>query len=562
MTAYTFNQLFDFTRTTSATFVGSNGLIQTTPASVNLLTYTQEFDNAAWTKATTTVTANATTAPDNTSTADKIIASASAGYKGVFRTVAAVTGNFALSVYAKAAEYTKCYISDSSTGTYRAAFDLTGSGSVSGTGGGNFVSASITSVGNGWYRCVIITNFAGTGQTPTISGYPNSGATLDSVGVQFTGDGTSGIFLWGAQAELNTVATTYARNNGGVYPARFDYDPVTLAPKGILIEEQRTNLFPYSEDFANAIWVKGGVTVSADATTSPDGTVDADKIVEDTSTGNHNVYNGGGGAAGAHTMSVFAKPAGRNWLVVRIEGFDAYFNLATGTIGTVGPGLIAAITPAANGYYRCAITKTLAGATACTYRLATGDNVSSYTGDGTSGIFLWGAQLELGAFPTSYIPTVASQVTRTADVCSITAPMFAPWYNQTEGTFVAQFSGPSGGYALNTNDGTNNNATGLVYVAASTVRGITVAAGTGRFVDMTAGATPIVNKTAYGYKANDLAGSTNGGAVVTNATAVIPTLTQMFVGTFSNFSFLNGHIRSVKYFPFRASNNQLQALTL
>ena len=58
MTTYTFQSLFDFTRTTSGTFVGSNGLIQTTPASVNLLTFTQDFDNAAWTKTAATVTAN------------------------------------------------------------------------------------------------------------------------------------------------------------------------------------------------------------------------------------------------------------------------------------------------------------------------------------------------------------------------------------------------------------------------------------------------------------------------------------------------------------------------
>jgi hypothetical protein len=76
LVSQTFDQLLDFTRTTSGTFVGSNGLVQTTPASVNLFTQTQQFDNAAWTKNATTATANTTVAPDGTSTADTLTATA------------------------------------------------------------------------------------------------------------------------------------------------------------------------------------------------------------------------------------------------------------------------------------------------------------------------------------------------------------------------------------------------------------------------------------------------------------------------------------------------------
>jgi hypothetical protein len=192
---------------------------------------------------------------------------------------------------------------------------------------------------------------------------------------------------------------------------------------------------------------------------------------------------------------------------------------------------------------------------------AVADNNSFYAGvTAAEALYLWGAQLEAGAFATSYIPTVASQVTRNADVASMTGTNFSSWYNQTEGTFVAKYSG-QGGYALNAKDGTSNNANGIVYLNSTTIRGITVAATVGRFVDMAGGATPVVNTTAYGYKENDLAGSTNGGAVVTNTTAVMPILTQMFIGAFSSFSYLNGHVRSISYYNTRLPNTTLRALS-
>jgi len=560
MTNYTFQSLFDFTRTTSGTFVGSNGLIQTTPASVNLLTFTQEFDNAIWTKSAVTATANTTAAPDGTSTADTITEDTSTGTHIVrFQPFTVTSGiTYTAAVYVKANGRNRVrLINFDNVSAIVSIFNLSTGTVVSGTG-------SILSVGNGWYRITQTFTGAATGATNFAYQISLDDGTTNS----YTGNGTSGIFLWGAQLELGSTATTYTRNNGGVFPARFDYDPATLAPKGILIEEQRTNTFTYSEDFTNAIWAKGGVTVSADAAASPDGTVDADKIVEDTSTGNHNVFNAGGGAAGVYTMSAFAKPAGRNWFIVRIEGVDAWFNLANGTIGSVGAGLTAAITPAANGYYRCAITKTLAGATACTYRLSTGDGISSYTGDGVSGVFLWGAQLEAGAFATSYIPTVASQVTRAADQCTIVAPMFAPWYNQSEGTFVVAFDMAGGSASVANNRITlsaRESATSShnIYNGSGQVTGWTVLSGVDQaYLTTGAVAANTVTNIAYAYKANDFAASRNGGTVATDTSGTLPTPTVLGIGSNSaNALFLSGHIRSAQYYPFRASDTQLQALS-
>jgi hypothetical protein len=701
MTAYTFNQLFDFTRTTSATFVGSNGLIQTTPASVNLLTYTQEFDNAVWTKTNTTVTANSLAAPDGTVTADTLTASAAAGAgQQTFQTITTIgTGNYVFSIYVKqgsgATDSNLFLVRNQTTGVNPALISFNyQTGVVTQTDG---YGATAVSAGNGWWRIVIpftltatvgdairfYTGSSGAVETPgeffyvwgaqvefvpdanlvlgselrgdgvvSTIGTPsplatyNSGtgaATLNRVdggnvsgvripvggagrtirvsvtiistsgtAVQVRGTSAAGTVLtsigstagtylvyvvsdtadiyltMGGNASTASITidsvkqitgvtgtpTTYTRNNGGVYPARFDYDPVTLAPKGILIEEQRTNLVTYSNTFSDASWIAlGAKNLVANSTVSPDGETNASTLTDNSAVAYQGIQKtvtiANDGATYVASIYVRKTTGGTS------ATFGINLQVSGGTILTTQPRLNTDTGVLINGtgtvqnagaYWRltCSITNNTTGNTTLSlavYPATAPHGVAIDSSAAIGSAIIYGAQLEAGAFPTSYIPTVASQVSRSADVCAITAPMFAPWYKQSEGTWVAQFSGPSGGYALNTNDGTNNNATGLVYVAASTVRGITVAAGTGRFVDMTAGATPIVNKTAYGYKANDLAGSTNGGAVVTNATAVIPTLTQMFVGTFSNFSFLNGHIRSIRYFPFRVSNNQLVALT-
>jgi hypothetical protein len=187
----------------------------------------------------------------------------------------------------------------------------------------------------------------------------------------------------------------------------------------------------------------------------------------------------------------------------------------------------------------------------------------SYTGDGTSGIFIYGAQLEAGAFPTSYIPTVASQVTRTADQTSIVAPNFAPWYNQSEGSFVVEWdtSGTSTS-VLSVDDNTNtnfirisrSNATGQLRLFTGGVQQVNI------FPANVAGWSGPV-KEAIAYKANDFAAVIGGGVLATLASGTVPVVFQMRLGTSGLPDPINGHIRSVRYFPVRLSNAQLQALT-
>jgi hypothetical protein len=561
MTAYTFSQLFDFTRTTAGTFVGSNGLIQNTPASVNLLTFTQEFDNAAWGKSEVTVAANATIAPDGTATADKLVESTANSLHTLIRNITTTAVPYTWSCYIKAGERTFAFLYHLESNAAVSINLLTGAtGTPSGTVAPT--ATTVTNAGNGWYRLTM---------TATATAASNSfrvytATSLTSSGV-YTGDGTSGIFLWGAQLEAGSAATEYTRNNGGLFPARFDYDPVTLAPRGILIEEQRTNLMLRSEEFDNASWTKLGATITANVAPSPDGTLGADALVEDTSTGAHVVFQPISFVSGTtYTATVFAKAGTRTRLnIVCVTGaiFNGDFDLTNGTIIGTYSGT-SSITPAGDGWYRCQMTAT-AGATASgnvQFRLISSGTTTSYTGDGTSRLFLWGAQTEAGAFATSYIPTVASQVTRSADICNLTAPMFTPWYNTNEGTFVVEADTSFVG----------NFPVVVGYSAASTASFLYVTSG-GKIgtwngttaLDAVAGATTTNNavfKAANAYAASSRNVSMNGAAVASDANA-IGSASFIALGKpgLNTSQMLNGHIRRITYYPFRASNNQLQQVT-
>jgi hypothetical protein len=201
---------------------------------------------------------------------------------------------------------------------------------------------------------------------------------------------------------------------------------------------------------------------------------------------------------------------------------------------------------------------------ATTWRTVIGTKVENGSNDPDciGNVDIWGAQLEAGAFPTSYIPTVASQVTRSADICNITAPMFTPWYNTNEGTFVVEADTSFVG----------NFPVVVGYSAASTASFLYVTSG-GKIgtwngtnaLDAVAGATTTNNavfKAANAYAASSRNISMNGAAVASDANAVgSASFIALGKPGLNTSQMLNGHIRSVRYYPFRASNNQLQQVT-
>ena len=365
---------------------------------------------------------------------------------------------------------------------------------------------------------------------------------------------------------------------------RFDYNPSTLAAQGLLIEESRANLLSYSEDFGNAAWTKIGSTISTDTTTAPTGTVVADSLIEDTSTGNHRTFRTVSGTTNtnSYTLSVFAKANTRTRIYMAIvEGAtfsrqgSANFDLSAGNVISFSTGIngatggFASITAIGNGWYRCTYTVTLGGTDTAILTdfelIDTGTN-RSYTGNGTSGLFLWGAQLEAGAFPTSYIPTTTVAVTRSADVASVNT--LTPWWNSSEGTFYVEGSCGSltnSPVFVMPHDGTSNN-----YLNAP----LLTTAGLGRLGGVVSGAAwANVNtansttanttfKSASAFKASDQAICLNAGTVATGTNASVPVVTTLKLGDWrTSGNAINGYLRRITYFPARLTNANLQAIT-
>ena len=180
---------------------------------------------------------------------------------------------------------------------------------------------------------------------------------------------------------------------------------------GIVPVSGRRNLLTYSEQFENAVWAKGAVTVSANSSAAPDGSLTADAVVSTAATGEQRVFFSGIAPTSTvtYTYSVYAKANGANWLVSRDDftGFaDTSFDLVNGVVGTVGASRTAAIVAAGGGWYRCSVTvttTTAAAGGAINFCLADANNGrATFVGNGTKAIFLWGAQLETGSTATAY----------------------------------------------------------------------------------------------------------------------------------------------------------------
>jgi len=553
-----------FTRGSNATLVDSTGKITYAPA--NLLLQSQTFDNASWNKVRTTITANSTVAPDDTSTADKLVEDTTASSTHFTSQSANYTAGttYTLSVSVKAAErsWFDIQLPAALMGTIRNAFFDVSNGTVGTVTSG--VTAAIVSTGNGWYRCSV--TFTPTASVGTSFAFLLANADNS---ISYTGDGTSGIFIWGAQLEPVTYQTTpstyVATTTAAYYGPRFDYDPVTLAAKGLLIEEQRVNLLLQSQTFDAANWSKSGSTVTANATTSPDGTVDADKLVEAATTGQHRTSQAVTVTSGAaYTYSIYAKAAERTSIWVRIIGASTFaggiVDLTNGAI--IGITGTCTATNVGNGWYRITVSGTSDSTTATVYaNLIDGAGANTYTGDGTSGLFIYGAQIEAGAFATSYIPTVASTVTRSADVATMTGTNFSSWYNQTEGTFVTSVQAVSG-RLLSANDGSTANRILVFNRVSETSIGanIIVATVTQASLSRTVADTSAVNSVSLAYKENDFAFCANGGVVQTDGTGTVPTVSQLDIGR--EFTIAGtGHIRQIAYYNTRLPDATLQTLT-
>ena len=371
--------------------------------------------------------------------------------------------------------------------------------------------------------------------------------------------------------------------------ARFDHDPVSGESLGLLIEEQRTNLVLRSEEFDNAYWTKTNSSITVNTSVAPNSTLTADKLVENTATGNHLFFVGSiSSTATVFTASVYAKASERDRLRLQARnelspsgGANADFNLTTQTVTIVnfGDGTgVGRIESVGNGWFRCSITVTVvtAGTTLVfAVFLLNAAGVTNYTGDGTSGILLWGAQLEAGDFVSSYVRTEASQATRLADTASITGTNFSSWYRPDEGTMYAETRWRTL-YARNNSgifrvdDGTNNNVVELgfrnIFPSAPGRIAMRVAGGT--TAETTTGTVStndgLFHKFAGAYSSTGLSFSADNMIAGTTTTSIgTPVVNIARIGSSNTGvpTLYAIYIRKIAYYPQRLTNTQLQALT-
>jgi len=523
-------------------------------------------------------------APDGSVTADKLVESAatSSHSANIVTTSLIVGAPYTYSIYARAAEAGR-FLAVAIGGTaYSLAqtvgFTLSGNGGAV-VLGGELSTASITSVGNNWYRCSVTTSAQANG-TALIVYYISTSGTSGG-GLTYTGDGTSGIYVWGAQLSDSASLDPYVYNPAAApastayYGPRFDYDPVTLACKGLLIEEQRTNL-TLNSDIATA---STGTAVTADSSLAPDNTMSMDLVYETETLGEHYAgdRNYPATVGAVYCFSVFVKDgpsANRNYYhrIALAATTSFIFNPRTKEISSVittggylGHGSI----NYSNGVSRVWIAYTAQTTTNAVNRsqLLNPTLGGIYTGDGTSGVYIWGAQLEAGVFPTSYIPTTTTALTRAADVATMTGANFSNWYNQTEGAVYFEGGIPSDystGFPMlfSINDATtNNNIQPAINAAANVLNVEMKVAGSvvaGFYPAYTSGTTKLV----FTYKLNDVNYAKDGVAGTTDTSAAIPAVTQMNLGaTQAPSNFLNGHIARISYYPTRLADTDLVRIT-
>ncbi len=420
----------------------------------NLVTYSEDFNNSAWTKIRASINPNVITSPSGAFNADKLVEDTTASnFHGASFSYTATNTTLAFSIFAKAAEraYLTLQLSNNLSGAALVTFNLS-NGTIStgaaNSGDGDFTSssASISSVGNGWYRCTLI---ATKGSSINTNAFPymqlNNGSTT-----VYTGDGVSGVYIWGAQLEAGAFPTSYipstvtfsGRTSIGTYydstglvrkassgVSRLSYNPTNLNyDPFLLLEESRTNLLTYSEDFNNSAWAKSECTIIPNAVVAPSGAVSGDKFVESTTASAYHLLNIGAALTTGtiYTISVYAKAAERTQIIFGVgqpalgSGVYAFgkFNLSNGTFSAFLGSPIMTMTNVGNGWYRCTVTYTSAvTSTVTAWEVQTLDEsgTNGYTGNGTSGVYIWGAQLEVGAYATSYMPSTVTFSGRTSD---------------------------------------------------------------------------------------------------------------------------------------------------
>lgn len=534
----------DFTRASTATRIGSDGKIEKTRT--NLLLQSNSFVTS-WGGNQSSMTSGQA-GYDGTNNANLHNASGGYSYRSQTGTFSGVN---TFSIYAKAGTAPCIRLYTTGSISLYANFDLSAGSIIDNQG----IDAKITSVGNGWYRC----SFTFTASNNTIYYYcADSGGNVATV--------TSGdnILVQNAQVEPGLVATDYIATTSAAVSVgsvdnmpRLNYTPgsATSCP-ALLLEPQRTNLIPQSEYLGD--WSLTNGTLTTNATVSPDGTQNAGRVVF-----NNNALDFkrsiAVSASTTYTYSFYIKlEAGAslqgrfydNSNGANIEYYD-YTSQITSSDWSK-------------------ITRTFTTPSGCTSIQVW---LLAHSGSIVTASF-WGAQLEVGSYATSYIPTFGATVTRVADACSKAS--ISGLIGQTEGTLYVEIDWnvkPESGSPVigivTLNNGANNLQNTIVLGIERQTGGtnrvycfvidsnVTQAAIFGSSI------TDGVYKIAFAYKANDFALYVNGSQIGTDTSGSVPALSEVLLGKrFGTDAVIQSEgTKQALLFKTRLSNSQLAELT-
>ena len=549
-----------FTRASNGNYVKPDGTLSSHAnqgaLGNNLLTFPQDFDNAAWSKNNATITTKAEIAPDNTLTANKLIETTGSSfghYAAQLRTPQSGI-DYTFTAYLKAGERQHAFLyCDTGFGNGAISVNLA-TGIVTGSVFGSTTNEFCTDVGNGWFRV----GFTRT-SVSTVAGNFIIYTSQDGVFANraYTGDGTSGIFIWGAQLALGSSATEYFPTNIG--QPRFDWAstastglgtsaspyviPLLANPtsNGLLIEEARTNRILWCRDATDAAWVKTNVTAAKDQT-GIDGVANAASSL--TATANDGTcIQTITLASGSRTGSVYLK---------RITG--------TGNIQVTLDGTTySTVDLSASEWRRIVLSGTVTNPTVGIKLAVSGDAVAMDYG-------------QVEDIPTltceivsSPIYTTSATATRAADIATISGNTFNSFINRGKGTLYGETIfynekstiayylsiGSLGSITLRRGINAGNNIQQFSYLTSLGIIATTY--------QMLSGA---VNKAALGYQLGNITGYAQGTSFVNlPRNFELTNVNSMEIGNAGVSGAMIGSIKRVVYFPARLCDETLKAIT-
>ena len=536
------------TRSTTATRVNEAGFIEETP--YNLLTYSENLNEVSWYKSNVNIINNAGISPDGLNNATKVV-NISNGFLSKGYNPSIVLGH-SRSIWAKTTSGTGSVSLCSHNGNANALFNIT----------------------NEWQRFELNT-------------YNSTGAnSFYAVDFRSAGSTLSEILLWGGQAEVGSVAKPYFPTTNRLNVPQIDY---TDGCPSILIEPQRTNLVTYSEQFDNSVWIKSGASASTENFTNPRDEALSYFLKEDSTNGAHQIYTANTIVAGSiNTISFLLKrKVGSADRFLRVQSTDGSFSngarvifdiqnmIISTSVASLGTGsnVSASIESfGADGWFKVSLTCKIDEVSTVfrnnNYLQNQGSLFSAgYQGDGTSGVYIFGAQLEQGSYPTSYIPTVASIVTR--NVTTVSKTGISDLIGQTEGVLFVESASlvsldSTNARLITLSNGNTNNRIQIQYTTSNNTILLAIQSngGTSQFQLTSSYTTTNLNKIAVRYKVNDFSLWVNGTKIFTIINQAMPIdLSKLSFDRGDTTSSFYGKTKHVQLYKTYLTDTELIALT-